>query len=208
MDNDIIPNIPNKAWNKLVETACETFKELIYPLTAFTHGSGRMIENKFNELTSIQQIFASASIKKAKQKIDDSDKEIDQVIIKPIIIYEMFKNIDNQSDPTIQELWANLLANEFTSGGVHPEIAILLGKITSNDAILLAKIAEKSTEHLSIKVLKGLASIYTLGIFGENTTFNHKYLERLGLIREIEKIWDLTVVGKEFIKCVSDIDTI
>jgi hypothetical protein len=91
-----------------------------------------------------------------------------------------------------------LLAKEFTEGSVHPEIAKLLSEITSQDAVLLLKIAEKDAGPISIMVLKAFASKFTLGLLNEKRSFNHVHLERLGLIQEIELVWCLTTTGRGF----------
>jgi len=198
-------NIPKEAWGKLVDTACETFVKIVYPLTATTEGIGRLIERRFNNLNDEQKIIASKCMEDASNKIKNSKRNVvEKRPIKPAVIYEALENSENQTDVTIRELWANLLANEFMEGNVHPEIAKILGKITSQDALLLASIAENDPQSFSIKVLKILMSTYSLGIFGDKKTFNHVHLEKLGLIAEIEKCWYLTVVGKEFIRCASD----
>ena len=203
---EITKNVPKEAWSQLTKTACATFDKLIYPLTATTEGIGRLIEIRFSKLQDEQKIIAAKCIEEAYQKVDASDAPSNEkVVVKPAVIYEALENTDNQTDQTIRTLWANLLANEFIEGSVHPEIARLLSQITSKDALLLLGVTQKdNSTSLTIKVLKALASKTTLGIFDERKTFNHVHLENIGLIYKLENVWILTTAGRELMRCVSD----
>lgn len=205
MDNikEITKLVPKEAWSQLAKTACETFERIIYPLTATTEGIGRLIEIKFNKLADEEKIIAAKCIQEANDKVKKAkNKKNKNIVIKPSVIYESLENTSNQTDDTMRSLWANLLANEFLVGEVHPEIAKILSKITSADALLLLEVSKNDSEHLSIKVLKAIAETYSLT--KPNKTFNHIYLENLGLIHNIEKTWYTTITGRELLKCVSD----
>jgi len=203
---NIVKSIPKEAWGQLAKTACLTFEKLIYPLTATTEGIGRLIELRFSKLEDEQKIIAAKCLEDAHKKILQSGaRPKPDLIVKPQVVYEALENTDNQTDSTIRDLWSNLLANEFTDGSVHPEIAKILSKLTSNDAVLLLKIAQQDkTTSLTIKVLKALASRTTLGLFNERKTFTHVHLAKLGLIIELERVWILTTVGRELMRVVSD----
>lgn len=203
---NIAKSIPKEAWGQLARTACATFEKLIYPLTATTEGIGRLIELRFLKLEDEQKIIAAKCLEEVYKKIQDSPiGPSPDVIVKPSVVYEALENTDNQTDITIRGLWANLLANEFLDGGVHPEIAKLLSRLTSRDAVLLLKIAQQDeSTSLTIKVLKALASRTTLGLFNERKTFNHIHLVKLGLVTELERVWILTTTGRELMRVVSD----
>lgn len=195
--------LPKEAWNKLANTACDTFKKIIYPLTATTEGIGKLIETRFERLNDQQKVIAAKCIEETKEKLKKIEKR-NYVVIKPLVVYEAIDNTDQQTDETIRSLWSNLLAREFSDGSVHPEIAKLLTKITSQDALLLLTIAEKDAGPIPVMVLKALTSKITLGIFNEKRSFNHVHLEKLDLIQQIELVWVLTTTGREFMRCVSD----
>lgn len=202
----IVKSIPKEAWSHLAKTACVTFEKLIYPLTATTEGIGRLIELRFSKLEDEQKIIAAKCLEEAFKKVQGSAKGLGpDVIVKPSVVYEALENADNQTDETIRTLWANLLANEFIGGGVHPEIAKLLSRLTSSDAVLLLKIAQQDeSTPITVKVLRALASSTTLGLFSERKTFNHVHLKNLGLIAQLERDWILTTAGRELMKVVSD----
>lgn len=195
--------VPKEAWSQLARTACVTFEKIIYPLTATTEGIGRLIQVRFDRLNDVQKIIAAKCLQETEDKMK-SNEPAKNTIIKPAVIYEALENTDQQTDETMRSLWSNLLAIEFSEGSVHPEIAKLLGKITSKDALLLLVISESESISIPIRVLKAVASTWTLGFLNTSRTFNHVHLEHLGLIQEIEKTWYLTTAGREFMRCVSD----
>ncbi|WP_157726464.1 Abi-alpha family protein [Imhoffiella purpurea] len=203
---EIVAKIPKEAWAKLASTACETFEKIIYPLTATTEGIGRLIELRFSKLCDEQKIIAAKCLEEAHEKVKHaSEHKKTPRVIKPAVVFESLDNTDNQTDETIRSLWANLLANEFLQGDVHPEIARLLSKITAQDALVLLDVAKNDSISITNKVLRALASTYTLGWLSERSSFNHEYLKSLGLIRELEKnVWLLTPAGRELMRCVSE----
>lgn len=195
--------VPKEAWAQLAITACITFEKLIYPLTATTEGIGRLIQVRFDSLNDVQKIIAAKCLQETADKMK-TNEPVNNTTIKPAIIYEALENTDQQTDETMRSLWSNLLAIELSEGSVHPEIAKLLGKITSKDALLLLEISESESLSIPIRVLKALAPTWTLGFLNKNRTFNHVHLEHIGLIQEVEKAWYLTTTGREFMRCVSD----
>lgn len=206
--SNVTSKLPKEAWNKIVDTACDTFEKLIYPLTASTEGIGRLIERRFDQLEEEQKILAAKCLEEAAAKVkrakQPKQKRSGDHVIKPAVVYEALNNADNQTDQTIRSLWANLLANEFMEGDVHPEIAKILGKITSHDALLLHEIAQYDKKPITVMVLRALASASTLGIYGDKRTFNHVHLKNLDLIQDLERTWCLTTTGREFMRCVSE----
>jgi len=201
----IISSVPPEAWNKVVDTACDTFRKCIYPVTASTEGVGRFIELKFNQLLDEEKVIASKCTREAIEKVKKAKKrERIGVTIKPIIFYEAFESTDTQTDETIRGIWSNLLANEFLGQDVHPEIAKLLRKLTSTDAILLNEVAQNESTSGFIKTLRSIGSDYHREILNRRKTFNHEYLEGIGLIRISAGTWGLSVLGREFMRCVSD----
>jgi len=205
LTKSVVKSVPKEAWAQLTATACQTFEQIIYPLTATTEGIGRLIEAKFKKLEDEEKVIAAKCLQEAHEKVKISKKRHNiKVVIKPVVVFESLKNSSGQTDETIRTLWANLLANEFTRGDVHPEIAKILGLLTSADALLLLEIAKNDEHHLSVKVLKAIAETY--GLSGIDKTFSHVHLKKLGLIKDVEKTWYTTVSGKELLKCVSDLD--
>lgn len=197
--------IPTEGMNRIAETLCDTFKELVLPLTATTAGVGQLIQTKFETLNIHQQIIAAKCLQEAKEKVG-SRKPNKEAVVKPQVVYEALDDADQQTDDSIRSLWSNLLAREFVDGDVHPEIAKLLTRITSRDALLLLSIAEEEPKARYMMVLKILGSKFSIPDFGKDSTFNHVHLKRLGLITRTENVWCLTVSGREFMRCVCGLE--
>lgn len=197
--------IPAKAWNELVITACSTFKQCVAPITAITGGIGRLIEAKFDSLVEFEKISAAKCMKDATTKITTSGKTFSGNYKANVVLCAL-EEASTQSEEAIHNLWSNLLAQELIDGSVHPEIPKILARLSTNDALLLAEIAEFDKQKLSTKILKAFTiSLPVVELFTMNqprTTFNHLHLKNLGLIEKSESLWLLTIVGREFIKCV------
>jgi len=70
--------IPPKAWNKIVDTACKAFSDLIAPITKTTAGVGRLIEAKFKRMTEVEKVFAADAVQRAKEKVEKSKRKMSQ----------------------------------------------------------------------------------------------------------------------------------
>lgn len=202
--------MPEKAWNEMVITACSTFKQCIAPITATTTGVGRLIEAKFDKMVETEKIFASKCLIDATQKVEQSGRKRSGKQ-KAKVVLAAIEESASQSEEAIHHLWSNLLAQELIDGGVHPEIPKILARLSTEDAVLLAQIAEADKEKLPVKLLKSFTtSLPVVGILSksiqEKTTFSHKHLSNLGLVDKVEGLWLLTIVGREFIRCVSGPD--
>jgi len=200
--NTIIKNIPKEAWGASIDL----INKLVFPVTAITVGVGKLIEQKFSTLNEVQKIIAEQTIKEAIKKVQQkNDKNFSKVIVKPQIIYTILENVDSQSDNTIRSLWVNLMAREISEGTIHPEIAKIFSKLTATDLIILSEYYNEETS-LTKLLFKGLKSVYTLGILRDPKSFNHVYLEDLGLIEDISGKWFCTIRGKELMNSISELE--
>ncbi len=207
--------IPEKAWVKLVDTACVTFRESLAPITATTSGVGRLIEAKFDRLVDAEKVLASENMSKAKAKVDDSNQKPNGMA-KPTVIIAAVESSGSETDVVMRELWSNLLAKEIISGSVHPEFPKILNRLSSNDAQVLAQIAEKEKSFNPIvadllnklfsKFYEGLdpiTKIYISSTIKNDSSFTHEHLADLNLICMRDKAWRITLTGKKFIEIVS-----
>ncbi len=133
--------IPKKVWKKLVDTACQTFTQLLSPITATTGGLGRLIQAKFDSLVDAQKVLAVGVVYRATEKVKHRSKK--GVIPKAPILLTVLEASSIETDETLRELWANLLAQEIASGSVHPEFTRTLSRLSSTDAQVLANIATR-----------------------------------------------------------------
>jgi hypothetical protein len=67
--------IPASSWNKLVKTACDTFTQLLAPITAATTGLGRLIQAKFDGMVDAQKVLAADAVKKATKKVANTGRK-------------------------------------------------------------------------------------------------------------------------------------
>ena len=147
----IVELLPSEGINRIAETLCDTFEKIVSPLTATTAGAGVFIQSKFEALNAHQQGLAAKCLYEAKEKVGAKTPN-KRTVVKPQVVYEALDNTEQMTDESMRSLWSNLLAREFLEGGVHPEIAKLLAKMTSQDALLLLHIANKEPRNRYILV--------------------------------------------------------
>jgi Abortive infection alpha len=204
--------IPQKAWVQVVDTACQTFEDAIAPFTATTSGIGRLIGAKFDRLIDAEKVLAAEVMHKATLKIAESKKKLTGKA-KASVVVAAIEASSAETDDILRELWSNLLAQEIVGGDVHPEFSRILARLSSDDAKLLAQIAERA-ENKSVALAGALrkitAQISILGISlevidpGERGSFTHEHLQHLNLIGRHDGKWVLTLTGRAFIQAVSD----
>ena len=201
--------IPASSWNKLVKTACDTFTQFLSPITSATTGLGRLIQAKFDGMVDVQKVLAADAVKKATEKVTNTGKK-PKGNPKSLIMIRAIENASNETDPNLREIWSNLMANEIIDNQVHPEFPKLLERLSSNDAVTLAEIADESKKDSVKKATRSI--VYGLQIMGisfsalveEATDFSREYLQNLSLIKKTSGQWRLTFFGEEFLKAVAD----
>ena len=200
--------IPQEAWNKLIATASNTFSALIAPITKTTAGLGRLIQVKFDSMVDVQKVYAADAVNRAKEKVERS-RRAPQGTPKAKVLVPAIEGASLETDDTLRDVWANLIAHEMLSAGVHPEFPGILARLSPKDALTLSEIANKDSTRLkgAAKAL-GTLIVSTFGIsvqFGEEPSdFSREHLERLGLVRLREGRWRLTLFGEEFVRVVTD----
>jgi hypothetical protein len=109
----------------------------------------------------------------------------------------------------IQELWANLLAQEMLGGQTHPEVLRILENLCTEDAQLLVEInadTPKEKGALIARSFRIALSAHPLNLTfkrAENS-FSHAKLKSFQLITRIETEWLVTTLGQNFLSAVSD----
>jgi hypothetical protein len=198
--------ISPKAWNKMVETACETFTQCVAPVTATTGGLGRLIQAWFDKQVDVQKVLAAEAMSRANKKIPPGSTNLGAESSGSVLIAAL-EAASTETNGNIRELWANLLAQELASGGIHPEFVQILKRMNVADAKTLASIASQGDRTFSrVKASIFLKSLVGVGLFeySEGTTFCHEQLAKLNLIARMNGLWNLTITGRAFIESVSD----
>lgn len=199
--------IPAKAWTQIVDTACTTFRQVVAPITALTSGVGRLIDAKFDALAEAPKVLAAETFTRASEKVRISRKPLASGVNAKILI-DVIDNSSTETDPLLRELWANLLAEEFVSGEVHPEFPKILVRLSAKDAQTLARIAQQSSSKevlAKLRINSLLASFSLFGVelqFKQGGSFVHEHLQNLDLIKRDGGAWALTLTGAEFLRTV------
>ncbi|GAX38214.1 Abi-alpha family protein [Nodularia sp. NIES-3585] len=213
----------DQAWSQLVETACNTFKELIAPITSTTGDVGRLISAKFDRLVDAEKVIAAQIMARAAEKASASNRQRNK-FPKSSIILKIIESSSSETDLTLQELWTNLMANELVDSCIHPEFVRILTRLSASDVYRLIEIAQKSSPPKRVTIrFKILGLKFNLK---ENLdyplSFINAHLCNIGLIQKrdlkVEKTnivgssfrvkdaryWELTVIGKAFIEAVNN----
>lgn len=201
--------IPPLSWNRLVKAACDTFTMLLAPITATTEGLGRLIKAKFDTMVDAQKVLAADTVRRAKEKVEKAGRQ-PKKHPKAIVLVKAIENASNESDDNVREIWANLIANEILDNQVHPEFPRILERMSSNDAVTLAEIAESNKKDSVKKATRAL--VFGMKIMGvsfsslveEATDFSREHLRNLNLISKRSGQWRLTLTGEGFLKAVAD----
>ena len=204
--------IPPEAWKASAEAATVTVQQIISPLTASTSGVARLIEGYFERLVDVQKINTAEVLRRTREKIEKSGKPT-VTQIEPRVLVTAIENAGLQTDPTLSELWSNLLAQEFT-GGVHPEIPRILARLTVEDANTFAEIVA-SQDHVAFHAMRqaltnrhsdalAVRSPIMAAFASQEPSLSQSVLAGNGLIANEDSGWMLTVLGKAFVKAVTD----
>jgi hypothetical protein len=118
--------IPATAWQRLVDTACDTFESLIAPVTESAAGVGRLVQAKFDKLVDVEKVLAAEAVATASKKAKATGRKTQAP--RAQILLQVIEHASQEADIGVRELWSNLLAHEMLSNGVHPEIGRVLGR--------------------------------------------------------------------------------
>jgi len=129
---EIAKAIPEKAWTRLVDATCTTFEQCLAPLTATMSGVGRLIQAKFERMVEAEKILATDVLERATERASSAVANPSPAI-KANIIVAVLENTGSEADVNLRELWANLLAQEITTGNVHPEVVRILPRLAAQE---------------------------------------------------------------------------
>lgn len=136
----VAKTIPPAAWRRMVDTACVTFEKAVAPLTAATSGAGELIASHFDRLIGLEKINTAEVFRLASKRIAAAGRQPRREVNLRIITAAI-EGSASENDPDLRELWANLIAKEFTAGGVHPVVPRVLAQLTPADAKTLSDLA-------------------------------------------------------------------
>jgi Abortive infection alpha len=193
--------IPKESWNKLVTVACDTFSDLVAPITKTTAGLGGLIEGKFKSMIDAQKVFAADALARAGKKFESTGR-VPTAPPKAKVLLPAIESASLETDDGLRDIWANLIANEMLDAIVHPEFPSILSRLGPHDAKVLSEIAQNSTKTWVKLAAKGLFSIGIPGVLsiqvGERDDFSREHLGRLGLVKKSGGSGHLRFLGRRF----------
>lgn len=207
---EVVKALPASAVDRATETACVTFEKCLAPLTEITSGIGRLIKARFDGFEELEKVNAAAVLEQAKAKIEASGRP-PIIEIQANVVIPTLENAALASEKSMQELWANLLAQQFTVGEIHPKIPRMLAEMSPEDAKTLAGFEERG---LAMSVFRRVSqgqrdrsdspvSRITAQIRRNSESESHAVIAALGLIRQYDGDWFVTPLGHSFLKAVS-----
>lgn len=201
--------VPPESWNRLVRTACDTFSDLIAPISELTYGLGQLIQAKFEGMADAQRVLAADAVRRARDKVAASGR-VPSGKPKARVLLASLDGAAIETDDDIRGLWANLIANELVDNSVHPEFPGILGRLSSSDAVALAQVGERSPKDPVQRAVRAAAeALQIMGtgislVLNEGSDFSRQHLYNLHLIVQQSGRWTLTLVGEQFLNAVAD----
>jgi len=139
--------IPDHVYERSIDTICDTFEALIAPLTETTTGWGRILHQKFDNMVKAQKAAACYTIKQAIDKAKRKAEKMKTDVRSPIHPKSFIRSIEEASietDPTLHEMWENILASQLVDDNFHPHYVELLSHFSPAEAKLLNMLVLKN----------------------------------------------------------------
>ena len=128
--------IPDEVYCRTSDTINTSFEKLVSPITEYTSGLGRLIRQKFDNKTAIEQSLLTYALQNAHSKIITK-----RVPRKPTpnakILIKIIDEVSIETDELLHNLWTNLLCTELTDSNSHPFFVNILSSLSKEEAILL-----------------------------------------------------------------------
>ncbi|MEP2183364.1 hypothetical protein, partial [Roseibium sp.] len=99
--------IPKEGWKKAIDTACDTFTDLISPITKTTSGLGGLIQAKFDAMIDVQKVFAADAVQRARLKTQHIDASR-RIPPSARVLVSAIEEASVESDENLRDIWANL----------------------------------------------------------------------------------------------------
>lgn len=212
----IAESIPTRTWDKLTDAALD----LLRPFTAVFGGTGRWLEQKFERMTDDEKANVVAAIAEAQPRLESADPKQRKRPPSGRVLSDVVASVAVETDPALRSLWTNLLCNELVEGGVHPEFASILSRMSTADAVRLAELGGKHwSERVDMERLRNALNAF-LAVSATSALkvrlaarrqysssaeeFVDEHLESLGLVRRSSGPVELTAKALVFLDAVSD----
>ncbi|RYY02159.1 MAG: DUF4393 domain-containing protein [Gammaproteobacteria bacterium] len=139
--------IPEDVYKQTTEVAVSTFTKLIAPITESTSGLGRYIRQKFDHMVEVEKAIAVYSIQNAVAKAEAKAGKHGLDVITPIHAKSFIMSIEEcakETDPTLHEMWENLIADQLINNNFHPHFVKILSHFSPAEARLLISLHNRN----------------------------------------------------------------
>lgn len=142
------------------EKLLQKFSDLIAPLAKDTVGLGDSVEQKFKNKTNAEKVIESYAVEKAVTKAKRRNVKLEISNAKSFI--KALEEVTTELNPTLHEMWVNLLASELVPGESHPHLVETLPHLTTKETQILESL--NSQEEIGLS--SGIAILESDGFKG------------------------------------------
>ena len=138
--------IPPEVYQQGAATVISTFDKLIAPFTETTSGVGRYIRQKFDTMVGMEKAVATYTLAEALQRAAKrhagSIGPITPGHLKSFVT--ALEEASKETEPTLHEMWTNLLASQLVDPFPRPHFVNLLSQFGPAEAQLFEYLLSKS----------------------------------------------------------------
>ncbi len=138
--------IPPEVYTQSISAVIETFSKVTAPITETTSGFGRYIKQKFDNMVEAEKALATYTVQNAIAKAEAIATKSGAAIITPTHPKSFIKSLEEASketDPTLHEMWENLLADQLINVNFHPHFVEILPHFSPAEANILLSLLSK-----------------------------------------------------------------
>ncbi len=130
--------IPKEVYVETTKALINSFNKIVAPITETTSGFGRYIRQKFDNMVEAEKAVGAYTIQKAVEKAQQKGQLNSPKHLKSFV--KSFEEASKEVDPTLHEMWENILANQLIDSEFHPRYVNMLSNFSSAEAELLLKL--------------------------------------------------------------------
>lgn len=130
--------IPKEVYVETTKALIDSFNKIVAPITETTSGFGRYIRQKFDNMVDAEKAVGAYTIQKAVEKAQLKGQLNSPKHLKSFV--KSFEEASKEMDPTLHEMWENILANQLINSEFHPRYVNILSNFSSSEAELLLKL--------------------------------------------------------------------
>lgn len=195
----------------------DVYKSISQVLGVVSEESATITRNSFKYFNSVRlaKVFIKVYLKLKKNNVEKPQAIASKILFPTIEHISIDNEIENSEN--LQNMWANLLANEASGYTVSPYYYDVIKKLDSNDAKVLEQLFERFNNFPDINKTKGSyfhtddASLIYFNCIPASKDELHRVivrfnaLKQLGLIEGKSQVY-LSLLGRYFMRTVTDLN--